>query len=407
MNTSLSIKEKILSELDIKNLKGVEIGPLANPYVTKNEGDVRYVDRTNTEAIKEWYKDEDIDPDKIVDIDHVWGKETLSQAIGQNEKFDYCIAAHVIEHVPDLIGWLGEISEILSDNGVASFSVPDKRYTFDYLRPETVTADLIEAYLRKLKKPSIRHIFDHYSAFSEIDIVDAWSDSFDGSDLKPKKTPFEVYEICKNAQTNDSYIDSHCWVFTSSSFLTLLDSLNQIGLLDFRIKRFFDVEHFNFEFVVQLEKLPSSLNRDEKRELFLESLEKTRHHILRVEFLSLPAGEAQVYYDSGKGFNELESTTQRFSFTGKRTVLEFNIPPIILRKIRFDPVRSLAIFKIFSIELALFGKINHPIPLETLKPGDFLKIAKYKDKTFWGATSHKVLDPYVIIELPQSIQEES
>ncbi len=406
MSISLSIKDKILYGLDIKKLQGVEIGPLTSPLVTKDEGNVKYIDRATTEEIKDWYrKNETVDLDKVVDVDFVWGKQTLNQSTGGKEKYDYCVAGHVIEHVPDLIGWLKEISEILCDNGVASFSVPDKRYTFDYLRPVTVTADLIDAYHRKLKKPSLRHIFDHFSSFTKIDIVDAWADDFDGSQLKPIKDPRKVNKICEDAFKNNTYIDSHCWVFTTENFLNLLDSLSRVGLLDFRIKRFFDVEYHNFEFVIQLEKLPSSLTVDEKRTMFLESLKRARNHIFRIQFLSFPAGEAQIYYDTGTGFNELDSSSQEFSFSGRKTDLELKIPPIFLHKLRFDPVKSPAIFKIYSIELVLFGDEHHVISLDSLQPGNHLKIARHQKGSFWGRTYRKADDPHVIIKLPESIQK--
>ncbi len=93
MNSSLLTKNKILFELDIKKLKGVEIGPLLNPLVRKEDGDIRYIDRAPTEEIKEWHsKAKNLDLDKIVPIDYVWGEKSLTEATGHKEYFDYCIA---------------------------------------------------------------------------------------------------------------------------------------------------------------------------------------------------------------------------------------------------------------------------------------------------------------------------
>lgn len=401
MRTSLSIRDKILYGLDLATLKGLEIGPLMSPLVTKDQGDIHYVDRATTAEIKQWYqKNETIDLDKIVDVDYVWGDNSLAQATGEKHTFDYCVASHVIEHVPDLIGWLQEISEILKDYGTASFSVPDRRYTFDYLRPETVPADLIEAYHRKLKKPSLRHIYDHFSNYAEIDIVEAWSDGFDGSSLTPLKDPRKVNEICSDAYHNDTYIDSHCWVFTVDSFLSLLSSLSEIGLLDFRIKRFFRVEHLNFEFVVQLEKLPENSSYEEKRRLFSESLKRIHNHEVRVTFSSFPSGKAQLYYDAGKGFNEMDCVTEGFT-SPVSTTLEFSVPPVKLQGLRFDPVRKNAIFLIHSIEVLIHGDENVNIPLTTLKPGDHLKKTGFLKGSFFGVTYRNADDPHVIFHLPK------
>lgn len=406
--SSLSIKNKILYDLDIDNFTGIEIGPLMNPLVKKSEGNVEYIDRATTDEIKKWYsRNKSVDLDKIVNVDHVWGDQSLAEATGKKNYYNYCVAAHVIEHVPDLIGWLKEIEEVLCDNGIASFSVPDKRYTFDYLRPETVPADLIDAYLRKLKKPSIRHIYDHFSSFTEIDIRDAWSKNFDTSSLKPIKDPKRIFDICADAQQHDKYIDSHCWVFTSESFLKLLDSLNAIGLFNFRIKRFFGVEKHNFEFVVQLEKIPSSYSGEEKREAFLQSLVRTKNHLFKASFIAFPAGEAQVYFDYGSGFSELDSCTEEFSLCVKKQILEFHLPPLQLHSIRFDPIRSHGLFKIYSLELILFGEEHHIIPLSEMSFGEHIKSVKNQRNGICGRTYRNAHDPHMIYKLPDTLKNRS
>jgi 2-polyprenyl-3-methyl-5-hydroxy-6-metoxy-1,4-benzoquinol methylase len=121
--------------LDLAKLTGIEIGPLVNPIVTRDQSNVKYVDRASTEELREWYsKAPQINVDEIMDIDYIWGEQSLAEATGSAEQFDYCIASHVIEHIPDLITWLQEISSILKVGGVACFAVTDKRYTFDCLR---------------------------------------------------------------------------------------------------------------------------------------------------------------------------------------------------------------------------------------------------------------------------------
>ncbi|MEX3900116.1 methyltransferase domain-containing protein [Paraburkholderia sp. BR10954] len=50
-------------------------------------------------------------------------------------KFDYVIASHVIEHVLDLVGWVHSLLAALKHAGRIVLAVPDRRYTFDYVRP--------------------------------------------------------------------------------------------------------------------------------------------------------------------------------------------------------------------------------------------------------------------------------
>jgi SAM-dependent methyltransferase len=108
--------ENLRSGLELGRMTGIEIGPLLKPVITKNEGDIIYVDHVDTEALKAKYADDpNVDTRKIVSVDAVWGSQTLLQAVGR--RVDYVIASHVAEHVPDLVGWLGEIGEVLRPGG--------------------------------------------------------------------------------------------------------------------------------------------------------------------------------------------------------------------------------------------------------------------------------------------------
>ncbi len=405
MNSSLSTKEKILYEFDIEDYKGIEIGPLANPLVNKDEGDVRYVDRASIDEIKNWYrKAKNLDLDKIVPIDYIWGDASLADATGHTNYFDYCIAAHVVEHVPDLIGWLQEISSILKVGGIASFSVPDRRFTFDFLRSETIVADIVEAYLQKRRKPSIRHIFDHFSNFAEIDVVEAWKPRFDGKGLVPKKTLDEVLTICEGYKEEDNYIDSHCWVFTEQSFLKILTALSELNLIDFRITRFFRVEENNHEFIIQLEKIDPLLAIEEKQALYNESLIKTCPHIFTVEFECKQSGLAQVYYDTGAGFNERESVNIEYSKSKSKITLEFELPSMGISAVRFDPIKDSVNFKIYSMSLRPFSKDAWALPYDMFEVGENISKGVVKKDFFYAKSKRKTTDPFISITLPRSLK---
>jgi hypothetical protein len=125
--------------------------------VLKHEGEIIYVDHLDTNSLKAKYADDpNVDVSKIVSVDAVWGSRTLLQAVGRS--VDYVIASHVAEHVPDLIGWLGEIREVLRPGGTLRLIVPDKRFTFDIDRRETELADVLAAYVVKARSPMPRAI---------------------------------------------------------------------------------------------------------------------------------------------------------------------------------------------------------------------------------------------------------
>lgn len=404
MSLTLSVKEKILYGLDLGRLSGVEIGPLANPLVTREQGDVRYVDRATTEEIRHWYRKSTVPLDKIVPVDYVWGEQSLAEATGGSEKFDYCVAAHVIEHVPDLIGWLKEIAGILKVGGTASFSIPDRRYTFDYFRPETTVADLLDAWFRKLRKPSVRHIFDHFSSFTEIKVEDAWKPDFDPARIKRPDNLRKAYAACIDAVENGAYIDSHCWVLTDTMFVGLLEGLSRLDLLDFRVKRFFPVEPGQFEFVVQLEKIDPGLDSEERFRQFQESVRRARSHKLRVDFESSRAGIAQVYYDAGNGYNEVDSVCLPYSGAGERMTLVFDLPPVSLRSIRFDPAMAAVTVKIFKVEILPFGDKAATVPLTSIRPGRQIGSAKIKDDHLHARSRIMAKDPSFEIDLPGEVR---
>src|SRR5687768_3410790 len=105
-------RHRMIAGLDVAKLLGIEIGPLTTPIVGRDEGEIIYVDHADTETLRRKYRDHPtVGVGCIVEVDAVWGGNTLQQAIGVGRKVDYVLASHVVEHVPDLIGWLEEVRE--------------------------------------------------------------------------------------------------------------------------------------------------------------------------------------------------------------------------------------------------------------------------------------------------------
>lgn len=236
----------ILDGIDLSR-SGVEYGPLTCPIVTKSMGPVLYVDYADTETIKAKIYRED-DPDKIVDIDLVWGEKPLKDS----GPFHYAVASHVIEHIPDPISWLLEIVESLTDDGIISLAVPDKRYTFDRDRPLSTTGEMVEAYLEKHKRPSIKQIFDNCRMALDISVDDAW-DGKNNSPLMMGELALRLaFDQSKDQIEKSDYIDSHCWIFTPESFLDIFEDLISLNILPVEIDRIVPPVPGTFEFLVRL-----------------------------------------------------------------------------------------------------------------------------------------------------------
>lgn len=241
--------EKILRCIDPAIHVGVEIGPLDKPVVTREMGQVYYIDHDTTDVLRDRFSDpnHNVDVNKIVDVDRVWGEKGLAELLQEEAPLDYVIASHVIEHVPDLIGWLSEVRAILKLGGVLSLAIPDKRQCFDYLRPTTRLPEVVEAYLQRSRKPSSRQIFEHISSAVTYQGSGAWGGAMsDESQLARLHTIESAWTTAKTAFATGEYCDVHCWVFTPTSFFELLGEIAAADLLKFEVAEFFETEGCEF-----------------------------------------------------------------------------------------------------------------------------------------------------------------
>src|SRR3954453_14925536 len=262
--------DQILERIDVRSMRGLEIGPLHNPIVAKGDGvDVRYVDHADTETLRRKYADDPNVP-FVHDVDVAWGARRLADAVGEGGAFDYVIASHVIEHVPDLVSWLGELGEVLRPGGVVSLVVPDKRFCFDARRQVTDPGDVVEAYLSKRSRPSIAQIFDFESRYVDVDTLALWAGrpGYGGAPLRVR----EAYDKCVDAMAHDEDVDVHATTWTPASFVEVMRTLFDLDLVPFRFAAFHPTPFNSLEFYVTLELLDPSLPDAERRRLQQESL---------------------------------------------------------------------------------------------------------------------------------------
>lgn len=245
-------KDKLVSGLDLRNQVGVEIGALDNPIVRRVDGEIIYVDYMTTEALREKYaNDPNVNAANIVSVDAICHQTTMANAIGVDNKVDYIIASHVIEHVPDLISWLEELRVVLKPGGEIRLAIPDKRFTFDYLRSETRLSDVVNAYLLQAKAPLPHSIIDCCYNMAKVDAVKAWTGQLDATRLEKYHQPDGALNVARDA-LNGAYHDVHCWVFTPHSLSVLLEQVATLGLLNFSCAGFYDTEQYQVEFFVTL-----------------------------------------------------------------------------------------------------------------------------------------------------------
>ncbi len=213
--------EKVLCSID-RSMRILELGPLTTPIAPKSDGWLTtVVDHVSQEQLVEKYRnDSTVDTSLIGDVDIVWSQGPLEAAVPRelHGTFDAFIASHVFEHIPDPIGLLRSLEQVLRPAGVVSLVIPDKRFCFDFFRPLSTVGGLLDAHARKAVRHSREALFDQVaygiradgeSAFShrrvrDIDFVHS---------LEQAKAQFDAH----GGGEDGPYADVHGWVFTPSS----------------------------------------------------------------------------------------------------------------------------------------------------------------------------------------------
>ncbi len=103
-NTNRDRREILLSGIDLSKA-GLEVSPLYRPTVTKDKANVFYTDYCSAEESREKHKSYEHPP--IMDIDFIWKPgSNLINCVPDGRKFLWAVSSHVLEHVPNPIGWL-------------------------------------------------------------------------------------------------------------------------------------------------------------------------------------------------------------------------------------------------------------------------------------------------------------
>lgn len=257
--------------------KGLEIGPSYNPVCPKREHfNIKTLDVMSKNELIQHYSNnihtKDF-VDNIEDVDYIWTGGPYVNIVNE-EQFDYIIAANVIEHQTDLLLFLRNIEDILSDSGILSLGVPDKRYSFDIFREVT----------------SIRNVLDVHQLGLDVHPVGVHIDFLLHNAFYPgtgHAVPVDLYhnhhkiifdrnfDSIRNFYLNYNdklFIDQHAWIFTPTSLRLLLKELYALRLINL-VEESFDVIPNSMEFYIKLRKdssLPRTINRSEHLSLLME-----------------------------------------------------------------------------------------------------------------------------------------
>ena len=222
-----------------RTAKVIEIGPSLRPLAPKRDGwNVTIVDHaTRAGLIAKYHGDPVVDPDVIEEVDLVWQGGDLTDLVGEASwgTYDAFIASHVIEHTTDLVAFLRSARVLLKDEGVVILALPDKRKCFDVFRPVSTTGDVLEAFLQKRDRHTIRTHFDFCMYHAKRNNNPGWHLGEQGAAVMPYriKDGLVVATFADRAE----YVDAHAWTFTPSSFELMILELRAMGVLSLSIEK--------------------------------------------------------------------------------------------------------------------------------------------------------------------------
>jgi hypothetical protein len=247
-------KQKILKHIN-KNGQGLEIAPSCNPIAPKREGyRVHIIDRLSREQLRDKYRSMASQIEntfslsyqmrKLEKVDFIWKGESYCELTGRRKFYDWIIACHVIEHAPDLIGFLNDCAEIMQDDAVISLVIADKRSRFDRFRPVSCLSNIIDAHFMKTKVQTAGSAAEYTPNPVAKDAQLMWDKHSTGGDKFIYSLQGALEGVTKIGE--EQFLEVHSWCFTLHTFRLMVHNLFCLGFIPFREVGFFPTEGGEF-----------------------------------------------------------------------------------------------------------------------------------------------------------------
>lgn len=253
-------RSEFLRELfrsNYQEAKILEIGPFDNPFCIGQN--VKYFEVMDADHLRQRSALHDRSFHNVPKyIDYVSKDADLSIV---NDKFDIVFSSHVIEHQTNLIRHLQIVEKLLNENGLYIMYVPDKRYCFDHFIDATRPSEILGAYYDKKTLHPIQKVIEHVSMTTHNDPARHWLGDHGDGEIGRKRFLDAIHEF---ESKPGEYIDVHGSQYTPQSFEQIIDTLNNLGLVNMSVYRLSHTVWGRLEFCAVLKKRCKPLNATNK-----------------------------------------------------------------------------------------------------------------------------------------------
>lgn len=223
----------------------LEIGPFAWPLLRGPE--IAYADVLTTEKIRARAIEIGADPEGTPAIDFVVPPSDLS---GISERFRAIVSCHVIEHQPNLIGHLHQVSGLLEPGGRYFLIVPDRRYCADHYLPNSSLAELLSANQEQRTSHVRRTFIEHRALTVHNDAIRHWA----GEHGAPIEEFAARLEHADHEFQLGEFVDMHAWHFDPDGFVGTMRQLQASGQIPLAIAQVWPTRRDEIEFFAILER---------------------------------------------------------------------------------------------------------------------------------------------------------
>ena len=249
-----SIPDRLAFASLVSGEHALEIGPYAQPLLRGPH--VKYADIYSTEELRQMAPLTQLDPAGVPQIDWVVAPNDLGMI---DTTFDAVLSSHAIEHQPNLIGHLRQVSRLLQPGGRYMLLVPDHRYCFDHFKTPSTIVDVLDAFARNVQLHDPRSLILSRLLITHNEPVRHWNGDHGRAEHNPHfpnddriKLLNDALELLRSAPS--ALFNDHAWFFTPQSFAGIINDIAALALVDFHLERLYPTQHGTLEFWAVLRK---------------------------------------------------------------------------------------------------------------------------------------------------------